>query len=1426
MIVNTNNVEVVTNQSTTEFELDNSNGQLFAVLSELYSKPVESTIREICTNCTDAHILSNNQVRPFVVKLPNYEKNIMNISFRDYGPGLKHQEVMSIYKVYGKSTKTKSNDVTGCLGLGSKSPYSISSTFYVRSYNNGKMSLYVCTMGNNGRPNITDEPVVVDTHEENGLEVIIPFYKEVDFISILKHTLKYFKVKPLVYIQQSELEQDTLVDMDWVPTVECEKLTDTIYLPKNGHKLEDFCSYLNTGRSIISPEVIQLQIYYPLDYKIIMETIERYNKLYTNEFNQMVKGYKIDNDIIKTIKYLFNIGFQFYAKPGMIAFSPSREYIKYTDITLMYIIKELIKAAKIINKQVDSQYGLINSKEQVFDKLIGRNNKYSLLKRYFNLVNPQVSRMMHEFDKDIPLNRMVGYTNKVSLYGEKIKRYPANFIMNYMNGSDTINVKHLSWVEELINRKVCALDCYDTSGRMVGQNDGAIMFCTYTNQMELFVREHINKYISFLVNNIFTSLSEALTELCYKETEGAILSSGGIIDGINVLKWFGIDIKERFKNVDAVGIDRDLLFQDLKDKIIDIGFFKIFSYFNEKKVKSDFKSFITSAKNPYSSKYVVKMFDAANGVNHLDIVYKSLTGDEVNKRVFNFKFGDEKTITLTQKLIKNFMIKLSPYFIKFAHAHDANPSRFLKRVKACSTDLNFKEKIWSFFARVDSDNIKEVNEVFLSGSILKIKILKHEICNNLVLFETLMLDLLLNNFEVFKNQNLLGKVDKFKLYYEELTSFQIPTKYCTLKDFETMVLVKVGATGKRVNRSELNLAYRNTFLYTWDEVPSIDSIVDLTLAANNLLTEIKQAYKVHLKETYIRYQRELRLTKTHENYMEILKKYGETFKNGLNPATIFGHILNNLRLTPENNGKNNVYFDDTWDKIQVLLKNKRYTLEQTWENHNHLITICRVLRKIYTELKKKNNLGWLEKYPSIASNSFVLNNHEHYTIDQDDKMKYRGGIGYKISSFKVDANTWYYTKPEGIKSIVMMKESSKFSVAEKRNEANLDELLSNHKVSILLTGTNQKLGLGNKAVFNNPDFIAEEKLLTETMLRDTKKYIKDTLYGDKLISYLCLFDTPKEYIYIQGMDHLFTNRQLKETYNVLKICLETLFDTTYNTIYELPANIEYVYSDKVWNWNQHIPALKMHDLIEILTSKGYSKDTLKEMSGSVWPLLLQFVTKEDAINKFKKDKDFLGLDKEIKSKYLEFAGEIFDKARKDINPMAKISKLDVKENTDMETLLHEISYSYSSFVSDKINAFIQFRRDMRNSINSLKVYEKLPEIPSRNETGNRIIKDKYRDIIRFIDDLNSLRQNYKEIPDSLTAMLQIVNDFKSGYVDRKESVKIKKFKGFEDLIKKAIKHKNNSTVNKRINLREEINKRKEKGLNAKTNLQLRKCGVF
>ena len=384
MIVENSDIGSQSNQKTVDFELDNSGGHLFSVLSQLYSRPVDSTIRELATNCGDAHIMSNNIDRPFIIKLPNFKKDILTLCFRDFGPGLSHSEIMNIYRIYGKSTKTKSNDVTGCLGLGSKSPYSISSTFYVKSYKNGKCSQYTCSMDNNSIPNITEIPIITDTYNENGLEVIIPFYKEVDFHKILPDVLKYFKVKPIVYLQEGELEQDSLVNIKWHEIKDVFKLTKTISISNTIKKLSDLITF-STKSELIANEVIQLQIYYPLDKTLILDTIKRYNKLYTDESNTVIEKFHIDNDTVKIIGFLLKVGIQLHAGPGKIAFAPSRETIKYTDLTLIYIIKELIKAATIFKKIYIRTLSSLDSYEKIFKYIYLEADDYRLLANTFDV---------------------------------------------------------------------------------------------------------------------------------------------------------------------------------------------------------------------------------------------------------------------------------------------------------------------------------------------------------------------------------------------------------------------------------------------------------------------------------------------------------------------------------------------------------------------------------------------------------------------------------------------------------------------------------------------------------------------------------------------------------------------------------------------------------------------------------------------------------------------------------------------------------------------------------------------------------------------------------------------------------------------------------------------------------------------------------
>lgn len=397
MIIESGHTNTVSNQKMEEFGLDNSNGQLFAVLSELYSNPVDSTIRELATNCNDAHILSNNELKPFIIKLPNPEKNIYNLCLRDFGPGLNQEQIFDIYRWYGRSTKTNDNNVTGCLGLGSKSPYSISSTFYVRSYYNGKCYQYTCTMGNNGKPGISEEPIIFETQEENGLEIMIPFYKEVNFTEIIPRVLKYFKVKPLVVKQMGELERDLPVNINWIQETKMKMLTDVIGIREEYARGTEL---VRGNLKSISNEVIQLQIYYPLDVNLIKSTIVRYNKLYTDESGETIKGFRISDYRIKLIDRLLDAGIHIYSKPGKIAFAPSRESIKYTDSTLIYIVKELIKATKIYERQFTTMFAYIDTYDKAFKSIYLGGGDYHLLKNK-DLIIPtdNIKRFIKQFGR-------------------------------------------------------------------------------------------------------------------------------------------------------------------------------------------------------------------------------------------------------------------------------------------------------------------------------------------------------------------------------------------------------------------------------------------------------------------------------------------------------------------------------------------------------------------------------------------------------------------------------------------------------------------------------------------------------------------------------------------------------------------------------------------------------------------------------------------------------------------------------------------------------------------------------------------------------------------------------------------------------------------------------------------------------------------
>ena len=135
---------------------------------KVYSNKERAVIRELACNAHDSHVMAGTADVPFDVHLPTQLEPWF--SLRDYGTGLEDDDIANIYGAIGVSTKRDSNEVIGCFGIGSLSPYSMCDSFTVKSYRNGTVRTYQCMRDDKRQPKVI--PLgSAPTDEPNGLEV-------------------------------------------------------------------------------------------------------------------------------------------------------------------------------------------------------------------------------------------------------------------------------------------------------------------------------------------------------------------------------------------------------------------------------------------------------------------------------------------------------------------------------------------------------------------------------------------------------------------------------------------------------------------------------------------------------------------------------------------------------------------------------------------------------------------------------------------------------------------------------------------------------------------------------------------------------------------------------------------------------------------------------------------------------------------------------------------------------------------------------------------------------------------------------------------------------------------------------------------------------------------------------------------------------
>jgi hypothetical protein len=166
----------------------NSFAHIMSILTDLYSDPELAVIREYSTNARDAHVEAGHPNRPIEVFTPTPIFPYFRV--KDYGVGMDHDTIATVYSKYGASTKRGVDDQTGMLGLGGKSALTYTNQFTVIGVKNGIKTSVVVSRNDDGGGVMQ----VIDTcatDEPNGVEITIPARRG-DFQSKVPHFFRFW----------------------------------------------------------------------------------------------------------------------------------------------------------------------------------------------------------------------------------------------------------------------------------------------------------------------------------------------------------------------------------------------------------------------------------------------------------------------------------------------------------------------------------------------------------------------------------------------------------------------------------------------------------------------------------------------------------------------------------------------------------------------------------------------------------------------------------------------------------------------------------------------------------------------------------------------------------------------------------------------------------------------------------------------------------------------------------------------------------------------------------------------------------------------------------------------------------------------------------------------------------------------------------
>lgn len=168
---------VITNHQAIDFGISSS-AEFFNILSStLYKDQILAVTREVLCNAWDAHIEAGCTDKPVEITLSKDQ-----LIIKDFGKGIHHDDMGTIYGTYGNSTKKNDGQQTGGFGLGCKAPFAYTDHFEVISCHDGVKTIYNLSKSSaqvQGKPGII--PIASFPTTESGLTVTIRIKNDEDY---------------------------------------------------------------------------------------------------------------------------------------------------------------------------------------------------------------------------------------------------------------------------------------------------------------------------------------------------------------------------------------------------------------------------------------------------------------------------------------------------------------------------------------------------------------------------------------------------------------------------------------------------------------------------------------------------------------------------------------------------------------------------------------------------------------------------------------------------------------------------------------------------------------------------------------------------------------------------------------------------------------------------------------------------------------------------------------------------------------------------------------------------------------------------------------------------------------------------------------------------------------------------------------------